>query len=443
MKRNKDFGQETAGNISSGFDRSIFLGETGRALREVDGLGDRDFNVYPIRVDTQEQARELLQSLGVWSEGVDIMALKSQHFAVKVGPLSPQAAQILKQEMLSKGGEAAIHGDVFLGRLNTEALLLGTVAQFQALLSKLKRQPFRLSQLSEDLERAVNNLVSGEVHRVLQCGGKSLRLGNRTLVMGVLNVTPDSFSDGGKYLDPDLAIERALEIESQGADILDLGGESTRPGAEKISGDEELARLLPVLEGIAREIKIPISVDTFKASTAQAVLESGASIINDVSGFGDPEMIDVLAKFGVPVILMHSLLEPVDDVLGDIVNVLREKKQEAIEGGIKEENIILDPGIGAGDELFAKGSRENLDTINHLDSLKALGSPILVGTSRKSFISDVLKVPPQERFEGTCATVAAAIMRGADIVRVHDVKEMVRVARMTDAILGKGNRKDG
>ncbi len=401
-------------------------------------MAGQDFNIQPVRVDSLDQAYQLLQSLGVTRAGGEIMAPKSRHFAIRVGPLSPQAAQILKQEMLSKGGDAALHREVLLGQPNTEALLLGTLAQFREVLLKLRGQPFRLAQLAKELEEVLDHLTAGETPGILQCRRKELKLGTRTLVMGILNVTPDSFSDGGKYLEPQAAVDRALEIESQGADILDLGGESTRPGGGKISSQEELTRLLPVLRGIAREIKIPVSVDTYKAATAEAALEEGADIINDVSGLEDPEMIKVAARFHVPVILMHSKKEPVDDIIRDIIAKLRQKKRSAVERGIKEENIILDPGIGFGRELFGKSLEENLEIINCLDSLKCLGSPILVGTSRKSFISEVLKVSPEERVEGTCATVVAAVMRGADIVRVHDVEQMVRVVGMTDAILGRG-----
>ncbi|MGI6553878.1 MAG: dihydropteroate synthase [Bacillota bacterium] len=396
------------------------------------------FNIHPIRVDSQAQARQLMKDLGVWEEGINIMAPKAQHFAIKAGPLSAQAAQILKQEMLSKGGEAAVHGQVIKGLSDSHVVLLGTLAQYRKLLPKLNLQDFQLPQLSKELEDVLNNLANGSSFRTLHCRHKKLVIGSRTLVMGILNVTPDSFSDGGRYLDPQLAVDRALEMEEQGADIIDIGGESTRPGYEPVSSEEEITRLLPVLEKVAQKVNIPISVDTYKASTARAVLDRGADIINDVSGSGDTLMSSTVAEFGAPFIIMHSVREPGMDIIGEIISTLGKKKREALEEGVREENIILDPGIG-----FSKDTRENLEVINRLDALKCLGSPILIGTSRKSVVGSVLDVPPRERLHGTSATVAAAIMRGADIVRVHDVKEMCQVARMTDAILGMGESKNG
>lgn len=399
---------------------------------------EQNFIVYPIRVDNQTVAKELLTDLGVWKHGIEIMAPKSQHYAIKVGPMSPQAAQIIKQEMLSKGGEAATHGEVLKGRKDTFVILFGTLAQFRRVLPKLSLQPFRLAQLGKELEFALDNLVKPNIIRDFQCGSKWLTLGRRTLVMGILNITPDSFSDGGSFMDPQVAVERALEMEEQGADIIDIGAESTRPGSQRVSGQEERARLLPVLTELARKVKVPISVDTYKASTARAALENGADIINDISGSADTEMNCIAAMYNVPFIIMHSVPETRSNIIEGVIFTLQKKKIQAIADGVKEENIILDPGIG-----FSKNVQENLEVINRLDSIKCLGCPILVGTSRKSTIGKVLDLPPGERLHGTSATVAAAILRGASIVRVHDVKEMYQVAKMTDAILGIGELPNG
>ena len=393
---------------------------------------NRKFSIYPVRIDSKNQAWELLRAHGVWRKGIEIMVPKSQHLAIKVGPVSAQAAQVLKQEMLSKGGEAATHWEVLKGRSNTSVFLFGTIAQYRKLLPKLKLQPFRLPLLAKELEVVLDNLEAEEKVRPLKSGGREIIIGRRTLVMGILNVTPDSFSDGGSYTDPQAAVDRALEIEEQGADILDIGAESTRPGFEPVPADEELARLLPVLDRVAEKVKIPISIDTYKSSTAMAALEHGASIINDISGGGDSSMHSTVAKYDVPMILMHCERETTSDIMEGLIFTLKQKKEKAMEAGIREEQIILDPGIG-----FAKTVKENLDIINRLDALKALGCPVLIGTSRKSVIGKVLNVPPQERLHGTSATVTAAILRGAGIVRVHDVKEMVQVARMTDAIMGR------
>lgn len=394
---------------------------------------DKVFTVFPIRIDNQSQARELMRQFGVWQKGVEIMGPKAQHYAIKAGPLSAPAMQILKQEMLSKGGEAATHGEVLKGRNETFVLLLGTLAQYHRLFPKLALQPFGLAQLALELEAVLQQLAEGRPSRTMQWGNKELSFGHRTLVMGILNLTPDSFSDGGLYSDPYQAVDRALELESQGADIIDIGAESTRPGFESISSTEEVARLLPVLEKLADQLSIPISIDTYKAETARAALDSGANIINDVFGSGNPEMSQVAAEYGVPYILMHNRRLEEMDIIHDLVFSLGQMKVKAMEAGVREEYIILDPGIG-----FGKTLEENLETINRIDSLKGLGCPVLVGTSRKSTIGKVLGLPVQERLHGTSGTVAAAIIRGADIVRVHDVEAMVQVARMTDAILGRG-----
>jgi dihydropteroate synthase len=265
-------------------------------------------------------------------------------------------------------------------------------------------------------------------------------LGKRTLVMGILNVTPDSFSDGGRFLDRDAAVRHALAMARDGADIIDVGGESTRPGGEPVSVEEEIVRVVPVISELAARIERPISIDTYKSATAAAALDAGASMINDISGMAfDPEMRKLAAARRCPVILMHIKGTPrdmqknptYDDVIGEITHYLRQRILEAVQAGVDERMIIIDPGIG-----FGKAVRHNLEILRRLGELRSLGRPILVGVSRKSTIGQVLGgLPPEERLEGTAAAVAISIAGGASMVRVHDVKEMVRVARMTDAIL--------
>jgi len=272
-------------------------------------------------------------------------------------------------------------------------------------------------------------------------GGRVFRWGERTYVMGVLNVTPDSFSGDGLAYDVERAVERALQMEAEGADILDVGGESTRPagpvygkGAEPVPVEEELRRVLPVLRRLARVLRIPISIDTYKAETARRALAEGAAMVNDVWALGrDPEMARVVAEAGVPVVLMHNQTGyTYRDLFGEVVEGLRRAVERALEAGVRPENILVDPGIG-----FGKTARHNLDLLRRLGDLRtALGRPVLVGPSRKSFIGQVLGgLPPQERVEGTAAVVALAVAQGADVVRVHDVKAMVRVARMADALV--------
>jgi len=278
----------------------------------------------------------------------------------------------------------------------------------------------------------------------LQLPPRTLVLGQRTLVMGVLNVTPDSFSDGGKFLGTASAIEHALTMESAGADLLDVGGESTRPGSQEVPASEELDRILPVLEGLRRRLKIPVSVDTRRAAVAELALRAGAEIINDVSGLkNDPRIAEVAALKRVPLILMHMRGEPrtmqkvgfARDVLRDVTEGLRKSIAIARKAGVAKSQIILDPGIG-----FGKSFAQNYELLEKLPQVAKLGYPLLVGTSRKGFLGATLardgkSATPEERIWGTAATVTASILQGAHIVRVHDVAEMVQVARVADFLV--------
>ncbi|MGQ9477063.1 MAG: dihydropteroate synthase [Candidatus Bipolaricaulia bacterium] len=275
-------------------------------------------------------------------------------------------------------------------------------------------------------------------------GLEELGLGKRTLIMGIVNVTPDSFSDGGLYLDPERAIAHALELIEEGADIIDIGGESTRPGATPVPAEVELERVLPVIEGIRERAKVPISIDTYKAAVAEAALKAGATMVNDISALRfDPRMSEVLKGFDVPVVLMHMQGEPrtmqqnprYDDVVGEIISFLRERMAAAVEAGLSKSKLILDPGIG-----FGKRVEHNLEILKRLEELKALGRPILIGPSRKSFIGQLSGAPPGERLPGTIAAVALGIAHGADIVRVHDVRAVKQAVILADAII-RGERR--
>lgn len=268
----------------------------------------------------------------------------------------------------------------------------------------------------------------------IPCGHTTLTLGLRTQVMGILNVTPDSFSDGGQYIDVDRAVARALEMIDEGADIIDVGGESTRPGHTPVEAAEEMRRVIPVIRGIReRAPHTIISIDSYKAPVAEAAIEAGANMLNDVWGFlQDPDMARVAARHQTPAVVMHNQEDAVySDLIHDIIRSLRRSVRTAVAAGLPPELIIIDPGIG-----FGKTPLQNLDVMRDMAELKVLGRPILLGTSRKSTIGKVLGgLPPDERVEGTAATVALGIAHGAEIVRVHDVKEMKRVARMSDAIV--------
>jgi dihydropteroate synthase len=269
-------------------------------------------------------------------------------------------------------------------------------------------------------------------HFTIAYQGKTLELGSQTRIMGILNVTPDSFSDGGDFISVDQAVERARQMAAEGADLIDVGGESTRPGAEPVSLKDELSRVIPVVQALSKAIELPISVDTYKAEVARQALEAGAFLINDIWALrGDAEMAKVIARYRCPIVLMHNRQVPeYQDFLADVVEDLKQNILSALEAGIDSAQIIVDPGIG-----FAKDYAQNLLLMNHLDILTELGCPILLGTSRKSMIWKTLKLPPEDVVEGTAATVALGIAQGCQMIRVHDVRQMKRVALMTDAIV--------
>lgn len=269
----------------------------------------------------------------------------------------------------------------------------------------------------------------------MKCGPYTLDFDKKTIIMGILNATPDSFSDGGKYNNLEQAVERAKEMVENGADIIDIGGESTRPGYTVISDEEEIERVVPVIEAISKQVSVPISIDTYKAQVAQKAVEAGAHIINDIWGAkADEKMAAVAAQYNVPIILMHNRHDRnysyfIRDVLNDLYESINIVKQ----AGVRDDQIILDPGIG-----FAKDLNENILMMQHLDTLKALGYPVLLGTSKKSMIGQALDLPVNERMEGTGATVCYGIQKGCQIIRIHDVKEMSRMAKMMDILMGKG-----
>jgi dihydropteroate synthase len=273
----------------------------------------------------------------------------------------------------------------------------------------------------------------------LESRGRRLFLGSRTWLMGVVNVTPDSFSDGGLFIDPDRAVERGLELASEGADILDIGGESTRPGAGPVAAEEELRRIIPVVRGLRRRTDVPISVDTTKAAVAREALDEGADIVNDVSALRfDAEMAQVIAASGAAVVLMHMQGTPLtmqldpryDDLLGEIRSFFLERLRAAEEAGIPADRTVIDPGVG-----FGKTCAHNLALLNGLEAFRDLGRPLCVGLSRKAFIGKVLDLPPGERVEGTIAAAVLSVTHGAHILRVHDVREVARAVRVAEAIL--------
>ena len=276
-------------------------------------------------------------------------------------------------------------------------------------------------------------------YRLRLRGDRTLYLGDRTLVMGIINVTPDSFADGGAYLDPGLAVDAALELEADGADIIDVGGESTRPGAEELSSGAETGRVIPVLDRLVSQLRVPVSVDTYKSEVAQRSLDHGAALINDVSSLGyDPDLAKVIAEANVPIVLMHMRGRSrdmyrravYDDVVQTVVDELVSVSEKAMAAGISRGQLIFDPGLG-----FAKQSEQTFAVLGRLDALAILDRPILIGPSRKSFLEEVLgECHPRDREWGTAAAVTSAVLMGAHIVRVHGVREMTQIVRVADRI---------
>jgi dihydropteroate synthase len=268
--------------------------------------------------------------------------------------------------------------------------------------------------------------------KIMKIGKKDFEIGKRTYVMGILNVTPDSFSDGGKFNNIEKAIQHAKEMIDQGADIIDIGGESTRPNHRPVEEEEELNRVVPIIRALAKEIDVPISIDTYKGKVAEESVKAGAALINDVWGFKkDHYIAEVAAKYEVPCCLMHNREgKDYKSLMEDVLSDLKESIDIALKAGVKPENIILDPGIG-----FAKTYEQNLTVMNHLEDFKKFGYSLLLGTSRKSMIGNALNLPTEERMEGTLATTVIGIMKGYDFVRVHDIKENKRACIMADAIL--------
>jgi dihydropteroate synthase len=413
-------------------------------------------NARVLRLDTEARILAEMKKIGASPPGIKIMTPKASFRAVKVEGLNFAAANIIKQEMLAHQGEAVTSRQVYSTKESvSDVLILGTLRQFEDLIRKLRLQPFKsLVRIASELEEALAN-YAGEGLKPLHIGGRLFDWGERTYVMGVVNATPDSFSGDGLGDDVERAVAQAERMVEDGADLIDVGGESTRPGSEPVTPEEELRRVLPVVEALSRRGDVPVSIDTYRSEVAREALEAGASLINDIWGLRmDPELGKIAAQYRVPVVLMHNRSRPkdavqterlggrylgveYDDLMGDIVRELRESIALALDAGVEREMIIVDPGIG-----FGKTVGQNLRVVANLSELKVLGRPVLLGPSRKSFIGYTLDLPPEERVEGTGAAVAVGIVNGADIVRVHDVKEMVRVARMTDAIVrGQGGQK--
>ena len=384
------------------------------------------------------EAEEELKRVDVDPYGIKAMIPKMENLDILLEGIECKVANILKQEMLSLGGDVAVaRGSVECSIEKTDAIIIGTVKQVEALAGKISIQPFGLKRISMDLKNLLRNLTRDRF--VLRTPRREIPVGKKTLLMGVINVTPDSFSDGGMFTNPKEAVEYGIKMEEDGADILDIGGESSRPGSEPVSAEEEMKRVIPVIESLGKHINIPISIDTTKSDIARMALEAGAEMVNDISAMRfDEKMIGVAVHYKVPVVLMHMRGTPktmqegdlsYPSLRGDIIGFLEKRIDEATSAGIDRENIIIDPGIG-----FGKTAEDNIRLLKYLEEFKSLGRPILIGTSRKGFIGKTTGGGEEDRMEGTAATVTAAILNGAHVIRVHDVGFMKKVSIMADAI---------
>lgn len=390
---------------------------------------------YCFRLKDREEFRALMRAVGPDAAGLELMLDKTGIYPLYLKEVKNPAANILKQQMLSLGGEAVLgRSAINMAQEESDVLLLGTVKHYKALTGKLQFQPWGLKGLGTRIGAFLEGLDKKE-QVSWRWPGLELTVGKRTLVMGILNITPDSFSDGGKFFEPQKALEHAMEMVAAGADIIDVGGESTRPGAQPVSTGEELARVMPVLELLLKETAVPISLDTYKADTAREALSRGVHIINYVGGGKKDEeraMAKIVAGKDVPVIIMHNqkrdCTHPYELVTG-LIDDLAESVRIFEDAGVKRDKMVIDPGIG-----FGKDARGNLIALHHLEAFRGLNLPVLLGVSRKSFIGAALDAPVEKRMEGSLAAAAWGMMNGAAILRVHDVRETVRVVRMLEAI---------
>lgn len=392
--------------------------------------------VRNLTVGSIAEAERELAAIHVDPFSIRNMAPKMVHRLLLIEGVSGRGGNLLKQEMLSLGGDAALSGSTFEGDIPATVILMGTERQLRRLCGRLAEHPFGLPSLAADIKRVLDLDANPPV--LWDIGKRSIDLARRACVMGILNVTPDSFSDGNRFFSVDRAVERALEMEGEGADIIDIGGESTRPFAPPVDEAEELRRVIPVIERLAGRLNIPISIDTYKATVAEKSLAAGAEIVNDISALTfDERMAEVVAAAGAGLVLMHTRARPsvmqtdteYGSLTSEILATLRQSLARAEAAAVARERIVIDPGIG-----FGKSVAGNLEVLRRLGEFTSLGCPVMVGTSRKSFIGHLLGRETGERVFGTAATVAIALANGASIFRVHDVKEMRDVADMALAL---------
>lgn len=371
-------------------------------------------------------------------EGVGIMTRKARIFPVRLDSVPLKASPILKQEMLAVGADAAqARGVAGLSVPESRVVLLGTFGQYRRVLPKLARQPFHLKEIAASVDAALRHFTA-HAPRTVRGAHRTFTVGGDTRVMGVVNVTPDSFSDGGRFESKAAAVEHALKLEAEGADLIDIGGESTRPGATPVSPDVEWGRVGPVLAALHGRLKVPLSIDTRHWEVADQAIDAGADIVNDIQGLRDPAMRQVVARTGAAAVVMHLRGTPAtmqadlhyEDLRGEVFGALADWTSQALRDGVPPDRILVDPGLG-----FGKSGAQNLELLRHVGEFRSLGFPVLVGASRKSFLGSVIGVEGvDERLEAGIAAAVLAAQAGAAVIRTHDVRPTKRALSLADAV---------
>ncbi len=399
---------------------------------------------FECRILSIKEKEKLFEEIKTQVNSTDIGAKKVSekgiHFNILVKNLNPIAANILKQEMLSLGADCIVaKGALDLSIDKCNVILTGNLKHFRLLAPKLNLQPFGLKILGKEINQIIKNYFKKNF--ILNSKDRIIELKeNKTYIMGILNVTPDSFSDGGKYLYIDAALKRVEEMLNEGADFIDIGGESTRPGSQRVTLEEELNRVIPIIKELSKRFpEVPISIDTYKSKVAKEAIDAGAWIVNDISGLNfDPKMKDIIVEEKVPIIIMHIKGTPenmqknpqYDNLINEIFSYLKDSIELIEKNNGNSQNIIIDPGIG-----FGKTFDHNLEILNRLEEFKSFGLPILIGASRKSFLGAILDEPnPEKRVIGSLSVAAISAIKGAKILRVHDIKETLQILKVADAI---------
>ncbi len=398
------------------------------------------YKIRALDIKNRAEGMSEFEKIGSTVVGQKIMVEKIFPLAVKVKGLKVLAINILKQEMLARGGDVVTSRDtLFKTKETTDVIIEGEKKSFESLILKLRMQPFGLKGLADELEVFLKDYKNNHDKKSFSIGKKKFDLISHTLVMGIINVTPDSFYDGGKYNHKDQAVKRISEMIADGADIIDIGGMSSRPGSKPISLEEELERTIPVVESVSNNFDTLVSIDTYRSEIALEAILAGAHMVNDISAFTmDKNMAGIVADKGASVTLMHMQEKPesmqknpqYDNAIDEIYEYLDGKASAAIDAGISPDKIVLDPGLG-----FGKTLDHNLSILNKISEFSSMGYPIMIGASRKAFIGAVLDLPVEDRLEGSLAAAVWSVINGANILRVHDVAETVRSVKIARAIM--------